>query len=147
MTVTRSILAPASQVWSRVSDQSTWLDWYRPLKAFEPVGETTNGIGAVFHEQDALWKTESEVVSLEPGVEIGLSTRSINFPGLLTHYYRRISLEPSEDASTTTVSISGGFNFGLLGWLLFPYTYPQMHAALYLEYRCALQGLASAVEG
>ncbi len=140
--VERAMAVPAERVWSTVSDASTWLSWYKPLSVFEPVGEPTGGLGATFRQQDWVWKTESSIVAWDRGREIGLSTSSINMPGLLTKYYRSLTIEQSEDETATTVTLTGAFRFGTLGWLLAPYTYPQMLAALYVEYRSALSGLA-----
>jgi len=140
--VTRAIPADLDVVWSAVDDPSTWLDWYEPLAAFEPIGEPTRGIGAVFHEREWLWKTNSRIVAREPGRSIGLSTESINMPGLLSRYYRRISLEREPIDGSTLVTITGGFRFGQLGLVLFAYTYPQMLGALFVEYRSALRGLS-----
>lgn len=143
--VARTVPAAPDVVWAKVGDESTWLSWYKPLSAFDPIGEPTTGIGATFQEQEWLWKTESRVVTKDAGRKIGLSTHSINMPGLLTSYYRSISVDPGENGSSTLVAISGAFRFGPLGWLLFPYTYPQMNAAMYFEYRSALKGLAELV--
>lgn len=144
--VDRTVPVPPAQVWALVGDESTWLDWYEPLSGFEPVGEPTSGVGATFAEQEWVWTTASEVVVKDDGRRIDLATRSINLRGLLRGYYRRIELEPVDGGSSTEVSFVGGFRFVPLGWLLFPYTYPQMNASLWFEYRGALKGLASALD-
>ncbi len=66
-------------------------------------------------------------------------TRSINIRGLLTKYYRSVSVVPVD--THTEVTITGAFRLGVLGWALLPYTYPQMLGALFFEYRSALRGL------
>lgn len=141
--VERTVTATPDLVWTVVGDESSWLRWYRPLSLFQPIGEPTSGVGATFDEHESFWKTRSEIVSKVPGRSIGLATRSINLSGLLDRYYRSIDLEPGADGASTTVSITGAFRFGWLGLLLFPYTYPQMNASIYLEYRSALRGLAA----
>lgn len=134
--------AEVGAVWAAIDDPSTWVDWYEPLSAFEPIGEPTTGVGARFHEQEWLWKTESRIVHREPGRSLGLSTESINMPGLLRRYHRQLVVEPEPGGASTTVTIIGGFRFGPLGLVLFAYTYPQTLGALYLEYRSALRGLS-----
>lgn len=142
-----TIAASQDQVWARIADTAHWTDWYRPLSRFEPLTAATTGIGARFDEHEGPWKSTSEIVAWDESTRIGLATRTLNLPGLLTRHYREIALaRDHETPQHTVVTMAGSFSFGLLGWLLVSYTYPQMHAAMYFEFRSALNGLRTACE-
>ena len=143
LSVSRTVDAPPEAVWTVIADHENWLAWYRPVKKFELTEGTELAIGTVCYEEEGPWKSTSEVVEWEEGRVVGLAMRTLNLPGLLSKYYRRIELQAGGAGEPTTeVTITGGFAFGPLGWLLIGYTYPQMIAALYFEYRSALKGLA-----
>lgn len=142
--VSRMVKASPDEVWAVVSDASTWLDWYRPLSAFDLVGVTSLQPGAEVYEKESFWKTTSEVVDWDEGRTIGLSTRTINARWLLRRYYRLLEIDAADPEGTETkVSLTGGFSFGPVGWIFVAYAYPQTRASLYFEYRSALKGLAA----
>lgn len=135
----RAVAADPGRVWDVVGDEAGWLSWYRPLTELEVIGEPTTGVGTVLREREWLWRTTTEVVRRDEGSRIDLITRSINIRGLLTKYYRSVTVVPADDGAEVT--ITGAFRLGILGWGLLPYTYPQMLGALFFEYRSALRGL------
>lgn len=145
LSVTRTVDASSVDVWTLIADHQQWLTWYRPLKDLRLETGSRLEVGTVLYEHEGPWKTTSEVMEWDEGRMVGLAMRTLNLRGLLSGYYRRIEVHPAD--AHTEVTIIGGFTFGTLGWVLFPYTYPQMHAAMYFEYRSALKGLAAAAEG
>ncbi len=147
LSVSRTVAAHREDVWAEIADHERWLTWYRPLQEIRLVEGTELAIGTVVWEHEGPWKTTSEVLELEEGRAVGLAMRTLNLRGLLSSYYRRIEVKAgSTGDASTEVTITGGFGFGPLGWVLVAYTYPQMIAAMYFEYRSALKGLAETVE-
>ncbi len=147
LAVSRTIEAPIADVWAAVADHQQWLTWYRPLSKFELVEGDQLAIEAVVWEREGLWESTSEIVEWESGRLVGLATRALNLRWLLSKHYRRIELcSVGEAGSQTEVTITGGFAFGPLGWALVGYTYPQMIAAMYFEYRSALKGLGEMLD-
>ena len=148
VSVSRTIAVQQEAVWAAIADHKRWLTWYRPLKGFRLLEGDELAIGALVWEHEGPWKTTAEVLEWEEGRTVGLAMRTLNLRGLLSSYYRRIELQAvaTDQEPRTEVTITGGFAFGPLGWVLFAYTYPQMLATMYFEYRSALKGLAEAVE-
>lgn len=135
-----TVEAPIDRVWSVVSDHTQRTAWYTALDEFVPMGEATSGVGATFREREWAWKSTVEIVEWSEGRHIGMSTRTLNMPGLLSRLYTQFELEAVSDDSTV-VTITGGFRLGWLGWVLAAYTYPQMLTYLWVDYRSAMKGL------
>lgn len=139
--VERRIDASVDALWNLISDPAQRTTWYPASDEFTALTGQTTGVGAAFAEREWLWKATSEIVVWEEGRRVGFATRSLNFPGLLRRLYTEFTLVPV-DASRTEVTIAGAFSFGPIGWLLVPYTYPQMTGSMWFDYRAALKALA-----
>lgn len=136
----RALNAPIDEVWDIIRDPANRSLWYPASDEFDALTTQTTGVGATFAEREWAWKATSEIVRWDDGRCLGFATRSLNFPGLLRKLYTEFSLEPV-DGARTKVTIAGGFSFGLLGWLLVPYTYPQMIGSMWFDYRSSLKAL------
>jgi hypothetical protein len=139
----RIIAAPAAAIWEVVSDHAERTSWYPACDSFEPLDAQTSGVGATFAEKEWLWTSTSEIAVWDEHERIGWNTTTLNFPGLLSGLYTELHIDDRGESSL--VSLTAGFSFGLLGWLLVAYTYPQMFGTLFVDHRSALRRLEQIV--
>lgn len=139
----RRIDTSAADVWSVISDHTTWTSWHQDYDEHEPLTTVTVGNGAQFRTKEWILVSETEIVRWEPDRAIGMTIlRSAGLRWMLRIYYSEIVIEPL-GPNSCTVRYSSAFIGTWLFWLLSAYTVGHTLGAIYLDSRATLEKLES----